>query len=112
MGSADVTRDICRDKRAKTEHDGSKTARRISRPGIVEITTKNGKKYRCEVLRPKGHPMNPMTDADVENKFRSMAGKLMDEQQMRQIIDTVYRLDTLNDIGELVKLLVVPEQRL
>ena len=79
-------------------------------PGLVEITTTKGEKYKREVLRPKGHPMNPMTDADVENKFRSMAGKFMDEQQMRQIIDTVYNLEKLDDIGEFVKLLVIPGQ--
>ena len=54
--------------------------------------------------------MNPMTDADVEEKFRSMAGKLMVEEQMRQIIDTVYNLDKLDDIGDLVKMLVIPGQ--
>jgi len=78
--------------------------------GIVEITTKKGQKYICQVLHPKGHPMNPMTDADVEEKFRSMAGKLMGEQQMSRIIDTIYNLDKLDDIGELVKLLVIPGQ--
>ncbi|MBI2988727.1 MAG: MmgE/PrpD family protein [Deltaproteobacteria bacterium] len=35
--------------------------------GIAEITTKKGKKYSCQVLQPKGHPMNPVTDADVED---------------------------------------------
>ncbi|MBI2986191.1 MAG: MmgE/PrpD family protein [Deltaproteobacteria bacterium] len=82
----------------------------FSSPGIVEITTKKGQKYHCELLQPKGHPMNPMTDADIEEKFRSMAGKFMDEKQMRQVIDTVYNLEKLDDIGELVKLLVVPEK--
>ncbi|MBI2988439.1 MAG: MmgE/PrpD family protein [Deltaproteobacteria bacterium] len=78
--------------------------------GIVEITTKKGQKYSCQVLQAKGHPMNPMTDADVEEKFRSMAGKFMNEKQMRQIIDTVYNLEKLDDIGQLVKLLVVPDK--
>ena len=81
-----------------------------SGPAIVEIITKSGVKYKCEVRHPKGHPMNPMTDADVEEKFRSMAGKLMVEEQMRQIIDTVYNLDKLDDIGDLVKMLVIPGQ--
>ncbi len=79
-------------------------------PGIVEIITKKDQKYRCQVLQPKGHPMNPMTDADVEEKFRSMVGKFMGEKQMRQIIDTVYNLEKLNDIGDLLKLLVIPGQ--
>ncbi len=74
------------------------------------ITKKGGKKYSCQVLRPKGHPMNPMTDADVEEKFRSMAGKFMGEKQIRQIIDTVYNLEKLDDIGKLLKMLVIPGQ--
>ncbi|MBI2986079.1 MAG: MmgE/PrpD family protein [Deltaproteobacteria bacterium] len=82
----------------------------FSSAGITEVTTKNGQKYRCEVLQPKGHPMNPMTDADVEEKFCSMAGKFMGEQQMRQIVDTVYNLEKIDDIGELVKLLVIRGQ--
>ena len=79
---------------------------KFSAPGIVEIITNNGQRYRCEVLQPKGHPMNPMTDADVEEKFRSMAGKFMGEQQMKQIVDTVYNLESSMTIGTLVKLLV------
>ncbi len=79
-------------------------------PGSAEIITKKGKKYNCKVLRPKGHPMNPMTDADVEEKFRSMAGKFMGEKQIRQIIDTIYNLEKLDDIGKLLKMLVIPGQ--
>ncbi len=78
--------------------------------GIVEIITKKSQKYRCEVFYPKGHPMNPMTDGDVEEKFRSMVGKFMGEKQMREIITTIYNLDELHDIGELLKLLVIPGQ--
>jgi 2-methylcitrate dehydratase len=80
-----------------------------SGPAIVEIITKQGKKYTCEVIYPKGHPMNPMTDADVEEKFRSMAGKFMGEKQMMQVVDTVYNLEKIDDIGKLMELLVVNE---
>ncbi len=78
-------------------------------PGIAEITTKKGEKYSYQVLQPKGHPMNPMTNADVEQKFRSMAGKFMSEKKMIEIITAIYNLDKLDDIGELVKLIVVPK---
>ena len=78
--------------------------------GIVQITTKKGQKYNCQILHPKGHPMNPMSDADVEDKFRSMAGKLVGDPQMQQIIDTIYNLEKLDDVGRLLKLLVIPGQ--
>jgi 2-methylcitrate dehydratase len=77
---------------------------------IAEITTKKGQNYQCHVLHPKGSPMNPMTDADVEEKFRSMAGKYFGEKQMTQIIDTILTLEKLDDIGDLLKLLVIPGQ--
>jgi len=76
-------------------------------PGIVEIKTKNGQKYNCTVLQPKGHPMNPMDFSDVERKFRSMASEFMDEGQMKVIIDTVYNLDKVQDISELLKSLII-----
>lgn len=76
--------------------------------GAAEITIKGGEKYSLRVERPKGHPMNPMTDADVEEKFRSMAGKFMNEKQMSKVITTIYNLEKLKDIRELVKLLVAP----
>lgn len=77
-------------------------------PGVVEITTASGQTYRDEVLRPKGHPMNPLTDADLERKFRSLARKYMREEQMGAIVRTVLALDELDDAAQLLDLLVVP----
>jgi len=54
--------------------------------------------------------MNPATDADIEEKFRSMAGKFMDEKQIRQIVNTVNELENVEDIARLVRLLVIPAQ--
>ena len=76
-------------------------------PGIVEIKTRKGEQHSHRVVHPKGHPMNPMTEADVAHKFRTLAGKLMEEKQMREIVDTAYALENLDDIGALVKLLII-----
>jgi len=54
--------------------------------------------------------MNPMTDTEIEEKFRSTAGKFMKDKQMRQIIDTIYNLEKLDDMADLIKLLVVRQQ--
>src|SRR5437867_8771933 len=80
----------------------------VHSPGIVEITTNKEKRYSCRVVHPKGHPMNPMTNADVEAKFTNLAGNFMPEYQMRRIIDTVHNLEKVDDIGELLNLLVIP----
>ncbi|MFC1864267.1 MmgE/PrpD family protein [Chloroflexota bacterium] len=79
---------------------------RFGRAGITEITTKQGAKYSCHVDYPKGHPNNPMTDEDIRDKFFSLATKFMSEEQIKQVIDTIYTLEELNDIGRLMELLV------
>jgi 2-methylcitrate dehydratase len=72
--------------------------------GISEIITKQGQTYKKEVLYPKGHYRNPMTDQEVEDKFRSMASVYMGESQMKEIIDTINNMDKLKDISDLTKL--------
>ena len=51
------------------EEDPRLKEEEFNSPAVVEITTNKGQKYSCEVLRPKGHPMNPMTDDDIAEKF-------------------------------------------
>lgn len=74
------------------------------RSAIVEIMTNDGKQYSERVDYPKGEPENPLTDQEVEDKFRSLAqysGK--SESESRQIIDCVWDIE--NRIGELFKLI-------
>ena len=77
------------------------------RPSFVEIKTKKGKNYSQQVDYPRGAPENPMTDKELEAKFTGMASKVMGDKQIRQIFDMCYNLEGVEDIGELMKLLVV-----
>ena len=74
--------------------------------GISEITTKEGSTYRCRVDYPKGDPRNPMTDAELESKFRALASEYMTETQMRKVIDGVDQLEKLDNIESLMKMMV------
>ena len=73
-----------------------------------EIVTKDGRQFQKRSDVAKGHPNDPMTDADVEDKVRKMAAKYMPERQIKKIIDTVWNLERLDDVGELVALMVFP----
>ncbi len=79
---------------------------RFGRAGISEIRTKQGDVYRQRVEYPKGDPRNPMTDQEIEEKFRSMAEKFMTELQMKEIISTVYELERLQMVNGLMKAMV------
>ena len=57
----------------------------------------------------KGEPENMLSDAEFEEKFRYLVGDLLPAEQIARLLDTVARLERLDDVGELVRL-TVPEQ--
>ena len=74
--------------------------------GISEIITKQGKKYSLRVDYPRGHARNPMGDEEIVEKFKGMASKHMSDEHIKQVIDSAFELDKLDDIGKLNGLLV------
>jgi 2-methylcitrate dehydratase len=79
---------------------------RFGRAGISEIRTKQGAVYRQRVDYPKGDPRNPMTDQEIEEKFRAMAERFMTETQIKKVISTVYQLEKLETVNNLMRAMV------
>ena len=75
-----------------------------------EIITKDGRRFQKRADVPKGHPNDPMSDAEVEDKVRQMAAKHMPENQIKKIFDTVWNLDSVDDLGKLAALMVFPQR--
>jgi 2-methylcitrate dehydratase len=90
----------------KVSLTGDPTLDKARPAGISEILTKQGKHYQCRVDYPRGHARNPMTDEEVIEKFKSMAGQHMKAKQMDSLIEAVFRLDTLEDIANLNRQMV------
>ncbi len=76
-------------------------------PTRVSVRTAMGKEYVKQVDFPLGHPRNPMSDREVEEKFRTLAARKLDRAQAGKVIDLVWKLDRLKDIGSLMPLLKV-----
>ena len=76
-------------------------------PTRVSVRTAMGKEYVKQVDFPLGHPRNPMSDREVEEKFRTLAAGKLDRAQAGKVIDFVWKLDRLKDIGSLMPLLKV-----
>jgi 2-methylcitrate dehydratase len=79
-----------------------------SSQGISEITTTDGRKFTRHVTTPHGFGDDPLTDSELEGKFAGMARRYMGEQQIKEIIDTVWNVERLEDMGDLMRLLVFP----
>jgi 2-methylcitrate dehydratase len=76
--------------------------------GISEITTKDGRRLRKHIANPHGFGDDPLTDKELEEKFREMATKYLSEKQIGRIFETIWNIERLEDIRQLTKLLVFP----
>ena len=58
--------------------------------------------------RPLGDAKRPMDDAAVERKFMDNAAAVLGAGRAKEIIDCVKRIDEVNDVRELTRLLMKP----
>ena len=70
----------------------------------LDVTTKSGQTFSAEVPYHKGHYLNPMTDAEVEGKFRSLAKDLLSPGQTDELLVKLWNLEEVEDIGEVLRL--------
>jgi 2-methylcitrate dehydratase len=76
-------------------------------PCVIEVTTRDGRKLSAAVEYFKGHARNPLSDHEVEHKFRELTDGRLEAGQTDRILETVWKLDTLSDIGQLIDLLAI-----
>jgi 2-methylcitrate dehydratase PrpD len=77
-------------------------------PAAVRIRTTDGRELCKERKISKGHPDDPMTTGEREAKFRdcaSAASQPLTETRMTEVIAMVARLDELDDVSGLTRLL-------
>jgi len=82
----------------------------FGRYGISEITTKDGRKFVKRIEVPHGFDDDPLSDAELEAKFTRMAERYMEEKKIREIMDTVWNVEKLEDVGKLAKLMAFSAQ--
>jgi 2-methylcitrate dehydratase PrpD len=76
----------------------------------IEVELADGRRLREIVAYSKGLPENPMSEAEVQEKFFSLVDPVMPKGRARQIVDAVDGIEAIEDIGELARLLVVPPE--
>ena len=74
-------------------------------PTRITVRTKAGKEFVTQVDYPLGHPKNRMSDHEVEDKFRRLTAGKLDRARTKKVIETVWKLDQLEDISALMPLL-------
>ena len=71
-------------------------------PCRMTITTKAGAQIKTEVLYPKGHAMNTLSDAEIDLKFSQMSRNFGAPEQGAALLAELRRLDEVKDIRQLL----------
>jgi len=69
----------------------------------VTILLKNGKQLALFVEHAVGSVENPMSDRQLEDKFRGLADGILPAGQARELIDLCWRADTLAYAGDIAR---------
>ncbi len=78
-------------------------------PSRVSITTSSGEVLAAEVRYPSGHAKNPLSDADVERKFRAMFAGREDAGRCERLLETLWSLEKVRDFSrDVIGLLAFP----
>jgi len=68
----------------------------------LEIVLKSGERKTVRVEYHRGHFKNPMTDAEMEEKFRSMAQKHLSADRVDRLLRQLWGLETVPKVAELI----------
>ncbi|HJY91323.1 MAG TPA: hypothetical protein VJ255_13635, partial [Candidatus Acidoferrum sp.] len=67
-----------------------------------EIIRKSGERRTVRVEYHRGHFRNPMTDAEMEEKFRSMAQKHLAADRLDSLLRQLWALENVPEVSELI----------
>jgi len=72
---------------------------------IVNIQTTDGRSFSKQLDYPKGDPRNPLTDAEVEEKFAALADKVLSKGAQKQVRDAVWNLEHVESVSKLMAIM-------
>ena len=71
----------------------------------VTITLGDGRSLVSRVHQAKGQPQNPLTEAELEAKFRDCAGLVLARDQVEAALKAIRALETVPSVDILARLL-------
>jgi 2-methylcitrate dehydratase len=72
---------------------------------VVTIRRKDGREFTRQLDFPKGDPRNPLSDAEVEEKFAALAEGVLSGRAQKKVKDAVWGLEKIGSVSKLMALL-------
>ena len=73
----------------------------------ITVKLASGKVVSKQVEYHKGHPKNPMSDDEVEGKFKRLTQRTLRKTQAERILNSIWELDKVKDAGKVVTLFTI-----
>ena len=70
----------------------------------LEVVTNSGQRFSSEVAYHKGHYKDPLTDLELAAKFRKQCAGLLPEGRINALLDRLWRLDSVEEMEEVLRL--------
>lgn len=76
--------------------------------GTSEIVTHDGRRFRKRVDSVHGRGDDPLSDAELEDKLRSMASRHLPDAHIARLLEMCWNVEKLDDVAALTRLMVFP----
>lgn len=76
-------------------------------PNKVEVITKSGGKIFAEIIYPKGSFKYPMSDKEMEEKFKGLVKKFIRQGQIENGLKTLWDLEKQKNISKIISYFLV-----
>ena len=81
----------------------------VQQGAIVEVETRDGRRFVEALSSWKGHNEDPFGDAELREKFMTLATMRISRERAERVMAIVDDLEKLDDAAKLAELLAVPE---
>lgn len=75
------------------------------RAAAVSVTLKDGTTHSVTTEFALGTPGNPMSDGQLEDKFRALAGDVLPQKKVDLLVERLWSIESVRSMGELTTLL-------
>ena len=70
------------------------------------LVTRAGATHKTMVDYHKGHHKNPLSDAEIEAKFRPLAAQVLSSAQIDRLLEKLWKIEDVANAGEILQLTV------
>lgn len=72
-------------------------------PCRIELVTRSGERKIAEVDYPRGHFRNPMSDDEINDKFRALAKRILDAGQIDHVLELLWHIEDSTRVSRIFR---------